>query len=952
MVSFQVISWDSGDATMDDDSDNSFWITLFGRTADGKSVACHTTFEPYFFIEIPSHWQVHHVNNYLFEKFGRQQKSEQGFNNNSVYSDISHVKIVTRKKFMGFTNDTMFRFATIVFKTKKAWSLSYYILRKDPKMHNKIYEANIDPILRFIHIQDIESSGWVHVATPFDMTQRKTSCDMEFRTVKWKEIMPVQNDSIGPIVVASFDIETYSEDRSFPDPESTTNRCPVIQIATTYQRYGDNEPFKRDLITLKHCLAIDGVDIECVSSERELLIRWSRSIQENDPDILVGYNIWKFDLEYIFKRARQLNVEHLFNINRFTDEPSQMYGAKFSSSAYGDNEYSMVRSRGRMQIDLLELYKREHKLVKYSLNAVSEHFLGDTKMDMPISEMFAKYESGSSEDMRAIGMYCVKDTELPLRLMSKLNDISNLIEMAKATCVPMNFLIERGQQIKVFSQIAKQTRKENMLVVTTQDGKTNDSFVGATVLEAKKGAYMDKVVTGLDFASLYPTIMRAHNLCYNTIVLDKAYADVEGVEYETISWEDAGGKREYKFSQKRQGVLPQLLENLAKNRKQAKKDMANAKDVFMKSVYNSKQLAFKVSMNSIYGFCAAFMLPCQAISACVTTIGRNMIDQTKSLVEEWYPQSEVIYGDTDSVMVIFHTGDKTGQAMLEESFRLGEEAAERISKTFKYPIELEFEKCYWPYLLFSKKRYAGLMYTRPEKPDYIDAKGIQLVRRDNASFVREISKKVLDMIMYKQEIVEAIQYVQQEAQRLLDHKVPIEQLIVSKSMRKNYKNNNQPHLEVAKKIEMRTPGSGPKCGERVPYVIMDTNNKKHLQFQKAEDPTFVIENKLEHNIDVLYYLERSVISPVQSLFELFIEDPGKNLFGEMIRTYQKKRAGQTDITSFFNSSSSNNKTLEVKKPVVLPTASAVAKTKKCVAAKKKADKEVSDSKQRKLTMFI
>ena len=329
-----------------------------------------------------------------------------------------------------------------------------------------------------------------------------------------------------------------------------------------------------------------------------------------------------------------------------------------------------------------------------------------------------------------------------------------------------------------------------------------------------------------------------------------------------------------------------------------------------------------------------------------------MIDQTKSLVEEWYPQSEVIYGDTDSVMVIFHTGDKTGQAMLEESFRLGEEAAERISKTFKYTIELEFEKCYWPYLLFSKKRYAGLMYTRPEKPEYIDAKGIQLVRRDNASFVREISKKVLDMIMYKQEIVEAIQYVQQEAQRLLDHKVPIEQLIVSKYMRKNYKNNNQPHLEVAKKIEMRTPGSGPKCGERVPYVIMDTNNKKHLQFQKAEDPTFVIENKLERDIDVLYYLERSVISPVQSLFELFIEDPGKNLFGEMIRTYQKKRAGQTDITSFFNSSSSNNKTLEVKKPVVLPTASAVAKTKKCVAAKKKADKEVSDSKQRKLTMFI
>ena len=66
--------------------------------------------------------------------------------------------------------------------------------------------------------------------------------------------------------------------------------------------------------------------------------------------------------------------------------------------------------------------------------------------------------------------------------------------------------------------------------------KSNESFVGATVLNAKKGAYMDKVVTGLDFASLYPSIMRAHNLCYNTIVLDKTYDNLPDIEYETVSW--------------------------------------------------------------------------------------------------------------------------------------------------------------------------------------------------------------------------------------------------------------------------------------------------------------------------------------------------------------------------------------------------------------------------------
>ena len=899
MVSFQVISWESDDIVEDDG--RSFRITLFGRNEEHQSVACHVHFEPYFFLEIPNHWRDFHVMNLIQEKLPKYLRS-----------DVVSVKIVNRKKFMGFTNDQLFRFARIVCKSKEAWKIAYYTLRKETKFHNKIYEANIDPILRFIHIQELESSGWVTINEYCEIATKETSCDLEIQATHWKGLKPLHKDCIGPLVIASFDIETYSEDYSFPDPESTTNKCPVIQIATTYQRYGEIEPYKRHLITLKTCESWTGnVEVDCAQNEKDLILQWIKSIQTNDPDIVIGYNIWKFDLAYIYKRARRLNIEHMFNMNRYVNEPSKMYNAKFSSSAYGDNEYSMVHSKGRMQIDLLELYKREHKLVKYSLNAVSEHFLGDKKVDMPIKEMFKRYEQGTPEDIQAIGMYCVKDTELPLQLMNKLSNIPNLVEMAKATCVPMNFLIERGQQIKVFSQITKQTRKEDMLVVTFQDGKTDESFVGATVLNAKKGPYMDKVVTGLDFASLYPSIMRAHNLCYNTIVLDPKYDNMPNIEYETVEWDN----HKYSFAQNTQGVLPKLLENLALSRKKAKKDMAQTTDPFMKSVYNSKQLAFKVSMNSIYGFCAAFMLPCQPISACVTTIGRNMIEKTKNLVEMWYPNSEVIYGDTDSVMVIFDTGNLVGKDMLIESFRLGEEAAARITQTFKRPIELEFEKCYWPYLLFSKKRYAGLMYTNTEKPDYIDAKGIQLVRRDNARFVRDISKKVLNMIMYDRAIFESMTYVQEQARLLLDHKVNIDDLVVSKSLRKDYKNDKQPHLHVAKKIEERQPGSGPKCGERVPYVFMDTGNNKHLQFEKAEDPSYVIENNLSHKIDVLYYLKHSLISPIESLFELFMDNPASGLFGEMICEFEKKKAGQSSITSFLNMQHNNNKNTTSTKPL-------------------------------------
>jgi len=878
-TTFQIVSWDSGDKETDDGLE--YQITMYGRTEAGKSVACSCKFEPYFFVEMDHSMR----DTSTIDEILQTQMS-------NLRTDVVDTKLVKRKKFFGFTNDAEFRFCRIRFKSENAMKRAKYIfqpyvksgVQQRPTFGKKwkIYEANIEPVLRFIHICGIESTGWVSVPNQFVVKEKETFCDEEFSLPDYTHVKRVEKDGICPLIMCSFDIEVYSEDGSFPEPSSSKNYCPVIQIANTYQRYGEKEPYKRDLFTLNHCGPIANAQItECVN-EKDLLIKWCKSIQKNDPDVLIGYNIWKFDLHFIMQRAIKVHATTEINLNRLNSEISVAYKAKFSSSAYGDNEYNMVKSIGRMQIDLLELYKREHKLVKYSLDFVSEHFLKDKKMDMPIHELFSRYKRGNVDDMTEIGKYCIKDTELPLRLMQKLNDIPNLMEMAKVTYVPMNFLLERGQQIKVFSQITKATRLENMLVITPKNNAPRpDSFVGATVLNAEKGAYMTEVVVGLDFASLYPTIMRAHNLCYNTIVLDETYGNIEGVTYEETTMGEAENRKTYKFAQNKPGILPRLLENLALSRKKAKKAMAQAEasgDTFMKDVYNGKQLAFKVSMNSVYGFCAAFMLPCQPISACVTTIGRNMIEQTKTSVESWYPGSRVIYGDTDSVMVIFGTQTKD---ILKESFTLGIEAAERISKTFRYPIELEFEKCYYPYLLFSKKRYAGLMYTKPEASDYIDVKGIQLVRRDNPEFVRTVSKKILDMVMYDRQISEAIEYAMDCGKQLLNNKVPIEQLTVSKSMRQGYKNTNQPHLAVANKMNERSPGSGPRSGDRVPYVFVKTDNQKDLQYQKAEDPVFAKANNVP--LDVLYYLKHSLMSPLCSLFELFIDNPKEELFGDMIR---------------------------------------------------------------------
>lgn len=876
------------------------------------------------------------------------------------------------KKFYGFTNDAEFDFLELIFTNKASYTKMQYAIRRlriledrgvtkfdwypredlreilriehenleavDPKdadsevskkdilqnietIKQRIkddktygleqYESNFDPMLKFCHNKHAPPAGWFGIsdARIVPDEEKESYCDIEVHTTHQK-VSKFENEKIAPFVVASFDIETYSPDGAFPDPEK--DDCYVIQIGTTLQRYGEPEPYMKHLVCLRGCSPIEGVDVECYEREGDVLDAWARLLQRESVDILLGYNIWKFDLQYMYKRAKKTGANGFMGLGRLKNDYAILKKTQFSSSAYGDNDYEMVITTGMFQIDLLVIMQREHKLSSYKLQDVSEHFLNDKKVDLSPAEMFAKWR-GSDEDRRDVGIYCVQDTNLPIKLVNKLAIIPNMVEMAKATWVPISFLIERGQGIKVFSQILYAATQENKLVLNKfkDPHQKQEEYEGATVLSAKKGAYMDVPITGLDFASLYPTIMMAHNLCHSTFVTDEKYV-VEGVEY----FEFEG----HRFAQNIEGVLPKLLRSLAKNRKQAKKDMAKAKDdgdMFMYAVYNGKQLAFKVSMNSIYGFCGASVgaLPCKPVAQTTTGVGRGMIEKTKTKVEEWYPGSDVVYGDTDSVMVKFNVSGKTGQAAIEESFRLGEEAAGRISATFKKPIELEFEKVYHPYLLFSKKRYAGLMYTNPAKSDYIDAKGIQLVRRDNCKMVRGVSKAILNIIMYDRDLPRAVKLVKDTSKRLMRGDINIMDLVVSKSLKRvqyiwkrvdhvtgveeeldapelktEYKSLSQPHLTVARNIETRNRGSGPRSGERVPYVFVDTGNPKHKQFQKAEDPTYVKENNLP--LDCKYYLEHSLLSPIESLFELFLENPKEELFGEFIpkkKTRAKKK---------------------------------------------------------------
>lgn len=184
-----------------------------------------------------------------------------------------------------------------------------------------------------------------------------------------------------------------------------------------------------------------------------------------------------------------------------------MKDTTFQSSAYGKRENIETTINGRVIFDVLPYMFRNHKLSSYSLNSVSSEFLGQQKEDVHHS-MIADLQRGSDADRRRLAVYCLKDAYLPQQLLNKLAIIVNYVEMARVTGVPLNFLLTRGQQIKVFSMLLRKTRKENLVIPNiAKHGSDEASYEGATVIDPKKAFYEVPIAT-LDFASLYPSIMQ------------------------------------------------------------------------------------------------------------------------------------------------------------------------------------------------------------------------------------------------------------------------------------------------------------------------------------------------------------------------------------------------------------------------------------------------------------
>lgn len=779
------------------------------------------------------------------------------------------------------------------------------------------HEYFVDSMTRFFFEAGFSPCDWVR--TPLDVVpedERRTTCELEMRVGigDFERLDRVTNCSYKTMY---YDIETLGLDPA---------TAPVIQVS---MKFVQNDTRERHLVALGSVEDIPDATVHCCRSEDDVLRTFRRLVMMHDPDFCVSFNGVSFDNNFLAERARRLGVDEFLYMSRFGLRPARrrdmtlMFGGRETPIHYMD-------MTGRSNFDWYVKCVRDlTKEPQYSLNHFLTKYCGTQKDDMDYKEI-PVLQRGTAADRTRLGRYCLKDSDGLDDMNVKLQLITEIIEYSRKFGVIPEYVYFRGQQLRFIALLlAKARTTECVPMIMNRPaggffGEGTVSYKGATVNEPVRGFYRTPVAT-MDWLSLYPSIMRAHNLCHSTHVIDPEYTAQEGVvEYEIT--EDF--KVHFVNAERHKGVMPRILEELAVERKEAKKQKAHQEELArdetlgaderkrakeMVAIYDRRQLAVKVVMNSMYGACAAMATgkyPDLAVSATTTMKGRDAMVVKKRILPERYPGIEIIYGDTDSVMVTFAQRDG-GQMTVQECGRIGTEAADYVTETFASmgygEMVLEFEKAYMPYLLLDKKRYAGLKYECDPDGDMvckgIDCKGLETERRDKLPFVKDVMSNCLNHILIDIDEVKAMSAFRVHMRSFIDEHIPFDKFVIRKflSSAAAAKSDTIAHARVNELRRRREPGSEVAVNEQATYVIVNGwKNEKTTHL--AEDPKYAQEHGLKLNL--LWYFEHTIEKTMKKLFEPFASLNMDAACDGFRKELDGKRLGLSDVLRRLASDSS------------------------------------------------
>jgi len=854
--------------------DSSPVIRLFGRGTDGKSVCCFVPdFEPYFYLKASG--DLHAVARIIKDTFEQVKK----------------VEIVEKFEPVGYqkTKTEMLRITTGL--PRDVPEIRGEVLKVQDVVKAEgdwqVYESDILFRNRFLIDRDLGGMVWISAdGKPIDPVRylkagsggnsrcEKFACDT---SILGSELKRIENLTIAPLKYLSFDIECLPLDGGMPSPDVS----PIIMISFSFEP--EYKGHKTLVLLAKPADGMNGDVFPC-KDETEMLNRFFEILCEYDPDIVAGYNHQDFDIPYITDRVKALNAKGE-NINPVIGR---------DGSHIGYRRFGLITRtevKGRVVVDALPLVRRAFSLKQYTLRAVSKELLNREKLDVPPLEMEEHWNDPGEKFLKFVN-YSRRDAELALELVLHLRLLDKYIALAQVSGSLLQEIVDGGQTSMVETLLLREFGLRDRVILpkpgdelSAERYDMSSDLKGGEVLEPKKGLLENVLI--LDYKSLYPTIMMAHNLCYTTVVTR------DRPDGKTIRPPSGG---EFVPPEVYTGIVPSILEDLLNKRGETKKRMKQATDENEYRVLDATQLAIKILLNSFYGYSgyARARLYSLTLANAVTSFGRSNIlntrdlinnrigkivlrDSTALLLEEAGQLSaqdriielSVAYGDTDSVFV--HCRSK-GDLSLEEVSLVGNKLSKIVSASLPDPMELEFEAIAKRAVLIAKKRYALWLFEPKNSgwEDKIKVKGMETVRRDWCELTSITLNKVLKLVLIEGDVDRAVEHVRNVVSdvRNLDPGKDaeiIEKLVLTRTLTRksdSYK-NKQPHLTVAENLKKRT-GVMPSIGTRIPFVIVAG---KGLFVDRAEDPDYVREHNVP--IDVDYYVKKQILPPVERILEVF-----------------------------------------------------------------------------------
>jgi len=854
---------------VDDNEDG--LIHMFGLTPENQDVHLMVNgFTPYVYMELPPgiDWNgdrrealldaISSLDQEIQPRIRSFMKKKKIYFANVVKKDGVYEWLRYQYLFLSFKSRTVM--GEFIQKTRYGLNVSGM-----QKLKPKFHEQDASVPLQYSCCRDIPITGWITVHGMRRVKDTESHCWGEY-DVDWKDISSCHDAKLKTIIpcpkIMCFDLEANSSNIATM-PRVNHPHDKIFQISMAVTRHGDVDE-KREARMDLYLLSLGkpdpakldpGTILKIFECESDLLLAFSRMIVEINPQILVGYNILGWDFQYLIGRALYLGIYSEFTqFGCLKGVPSKKKEFKMSSNAFKNNTFVFLDPPGRVIVDMLPIIRREFKFSRYDLRSVSTEILGQTKDPLTHRGIFKCYRIFSPASLALVGKYCGKDSIVTLKLFIKLKTWVGCCQLSDTFRVTIIDLYTAGQQLRIYSQVYKYCIDHNIVVEKdVYKCGEDESYTGAIVLDPVPGMHEDLVI--VDFASLYPSVMIADNICYSTLVNDddkKMSASIPDEDCNIREWEDhiscphdttvyktkpkrvVCAPRRYRFLKKPMGIIPTILSNLISERK---KTNAEKKDVETRAkleatqalildllayagVLDIRQGSLKIASNSMYGGMGVRKgkLPFMAGAMSTTAGGRAALLKIKNIFSTGYDVN-VIYGDTDSLMMTFNN---MAQFVFEGKLDIGKFTdyckgiCAEISKEFPHPMKLEFEVLCSQFLMLVKKKYAGIMDGGKWK-----RRGIMTSRRDNSPVARLVYETVMKMIFDRKPLSEVVTRILEFLDEICARNFPTKDFTVTKSIKEisEYKVKKSSTDPITRKQQFLNRGLDPDRHTEMDYLL-------------------------------------------------------------------------------------------------------------------------------------